>query len=285
MPVIKTIEGNTSGGSTLVANGGGVARKSYSSDYKKINCIFYPKYREGEAQKVLMEARKWPGYLEKKSNSQLESFTANAGYNNYTYFAKVYKEKAGVNVQGCAWCDCFVDFVFIQALGVDRAKELLGGFSAYTPTSAGYLKKVAKQINKDEAYKYGGAIIFFNNSERICHTGIIDSDIKLEECEDTSYSKDSFLGDVYFILGVGTASAVLKKTVTLSKTKNKNHALVLPVQKYLKTLGYYTGVPDRDFGPLTYNAVVKYQNYIARSIQDGEITAKQKTWKSLLGLL
>ena len=33
--------------------------------------------------KVIEEAEKWVGYLEKASNSQLESKTANAGYNNY----------------------------------------------------------------------------------------------------------------------------------------------------------------------------------------------------------
>lgn len=42
------------------------------------------------ADLVVEEAKKWVGYLEKKSNSQLESLTANAGYNNYTIFCKWY---------------------------------------------------------------------------------------------------------------------------------------------------------------------------------------------------
>lgn len=42
---VYTIEGNTSGGSTLVANGGGVARKNYSLGYTKINGYGHPAYR------------------------------------------------------------------------------------------------------------------------------------------------------------------------------------------------------------------------------------------------
>lgn len=41
---------------------------------------------------VIAQAKSWLGYLEKKSNSQLESKTANAGYNNYTIFAKWYQD-------------------------------------------------------------------------------------------------------------------------------------------------------------------------------------------------
>ena len=48
--------------------------------------------------KVIEEAEKWVGYLEKASNSQLESKTANAGYNNYTIFAKWYKEYFGEDI-------------------------------------------------------------------------------------------------------------------------------------------------------------------------------------------
>ena len=83
MATIYTVEGNTSGGSTLVANGGGVAKKSYPSNYGRIACIWRPQYKSDEALKVVQEALKWVGYLEKKSNAKLESLTDNAGTNNY----------------------------------------------------------------------------------------------------------------------------------------------------------------------------------------------------------
>ena len=39
---------------------------------------------------IVEEAKKWVGYLEKASDSNLNSFTANAGDNNYTRFAVDY---------------------------------------------------------------------------------------------------------------------------------------------------------------------------------------------------
>lgn len=46
------------------------------------------------------------GYLEKKSNAQLDSKTANAGYNNFTKYTRDI-DAAGINdarYQGQAWC-------------------------------------------------------------------------------------------------------------------------------------------------------------------------------------
>ncbi len=48
---VYTIEGNTSGGSTLAANGGAVARKSYSLGYAKISGYGHPAYSSGTAKK------------------------------------------------------------------------------------------------------------------------------------------------------------------------------------------------------------------------------------------
>lgn len=82
--------------------------------------------------KVLTIARQEIGYLEKRSNSQLDSKTANAGSNNYTKYARdLYP-----SLQGQPWCDMFVDWCMVQAFGQVTARQLLGGgFSAYTPTS------------------------------------------------------------------------------------------------------------------------------------------------------
>lgn len=120
--------------------------------------------------------RKWNGYCEKNSSKVLgdsmsspESYSSGAGDGNYTIFAKDFAKWTGINVQGQAWCDTFIDSVFIHTLGITRAKELLGGFSAYTPTSANYFK------NRNLYYKtpQPGDIIFFRNSERIYHTGFV----------------------------------------------------------------------------------------------------------------
>lgn len=119
-------------------------------------------------EKLLAVAEEEVGYLEKQTNSQLDSKTGNAGSNNYTKYARdLYP-----SLQGQAWCDMFVDWCFTKAFGKVKAEQLLGGgFSAYTPTSAQYFK------NKGRYVKNGpqpGDQIFFKNSARICHTGIVE---------------------------------------------------------------------------------------------------------------
>ena len=293
MSTIYTVGGNTSGGSTLVANGGSVAKKSYQSSYPRIACIWRPKYKSGEALKVAQEALKYVGYLEKKSNSKLTNFTANAGYNNFNMFAPhAYKATGnGVYVNGVAWCDIFEDDILIRALGVKRALELLGGWSAYTPTSSQFLESAgAKEITDFSTSKYGDIIFFKDSSGGICHVEIVVTGVagegSLTTPASTSYTQKDFINDVCKILGVKTAKKALNKTVTLSRKINSTHALVLPVQKYLKALGYYTKVCDRDFGAGTEQAVNAYQKGILKySAVDGEITAKKNMWKSMLGLL
>lgn len=125
-------------------------------------------------EKVSKEFEKWIGYCEKEKAASVgasydspESYTVGAGDNNYTIFAKVYKEKTGIDIQGQPWCDGFVDVIFIHLFGVEKAKELLGGFSAYTPTSAQYFKNIKCWV---EGTPEEGYIGFFKNSERIYHT-------------------------------------------------------------------------------------------------------------------
>ena len=113
------------------------------------------------------------GYMEKQSNKYLDSKTANAGDNNYTKYGRdmlatvpEYGDCYGINYQ---WCDQFVDWCFVQAFGKEGAKYLLVDWSAYTPTSAGYFKKIGRYDRTPSI----GAVIFFHNSTRICHTGIV----------------------------------------------------------------------------------------------------------------
>ena len=122
------------------------------------------------AKDLIKVAEKYVGYLEKKSNKQLDSLTDNAGKGNYTRFAREYCNFAGVNLQGQAWCDMFVDTCFVEAFGTKKAKELLGGFSAYTPTSALYYQKMNRWYASNPKV---GDQIFFKSSTRINHTGIV----------------------------------------------------------------------------------------------------------------
>lgn len=120
-------------------------------------------------QRITAQFNKWVGYLEKASNSQLDSMTANGGDKNYTRFSRDYKAFSGINAQGQPWCDVFVDTCFCYEFGAEAAKKMLCGFSAYTPTSANCFKTAGRWYTKPSP----GDIIFFKNSERICHTGFV----------------------------------------------------------------------------------------------------------------
>ena len=63
--------------------------------------------------KLISIAENEVGYLEKKSNSQLDSKTANAGSANYTkYWRDIMPD-----YQGQPWCACFVTWCFVKAFG------------------------------------------------------------------------------------------------------------------------------------------------------------------------
>ena len=128
-------------------------------------------------EKLINIANAEIGYLEKKSNKDLDSKTANAGNGNYTKYARdldnipnFYNGKKN----GYAWCDVFVDWLFVQAFGVDKAKELLlqpnGSLGAGCTYSARYYKN-ANQYHKTP--KVGDQIFFTNSKGSIVHTGIV----------------------------------------------------------------------------------------------------------------
>lgn len=122
--------------------------------------------------KVIAIAKAEVGYLEKKSNSQLDSKTANAGSANYTKYGRdMHKVYPAVMDFPAYWCDAFVDWCFYKAYGVCNAKALLGGnFDDYTINSAQlYKNKGAWYTSKPKV----GDQIFFNNGKRICHTGLV----------------------------------------------------------------------------------------------------------------
>lgn len=119
------------------------------------------------ADKLIDTAKKETGYLEKKSERDLDRKGENAGSGNYTKYARdLYPA-----LQGQPWCDMFVDWCFVRAFGQVQARRLIGGaFSAYTPASAGYFKDKGQW--KTDPQK--GDQIFFRNSVRIFHTGIVE---------------------------------------------------------------------------------------------------------------
>lgn len=123
--------------------------------------------------KVIKIALDEVGYLEKRSNSKLDSKTENAGSANYTKYGRdMHNIYPSVMDFPAAWCDAFVDWCFYKAYGVANAKSLLGGkFDDYTIRSA-QLYKDKGAYHKTEP-KRGDQVFFKNSSGVICHTGLV----------------------------------------------------------------------------------------------------------------
>ena len=126
-----------------------------------------------QVNKFLQIAYAEIGYVEKASNKNLDSKTGNPGKGNYTKYGRDLKAWTGSKAYGIdyQWCDQFYDWVMVKAFGLDEAKRLLGGWSAYTPTSAQYYKDKNRWHTGKDCLP--GDQIFFKNSVRICHTGAV----------------------------------------------------------------------------------------------------------------
>lgn len=111
---------------------------------------------------------------------------------------------------------------------------------------------------------------------------------KPTENKATGYGQTQFVKDIQAAIGAAVdgiaGPETLSKTVTLSADINWRHAAVKPVQKRLAALGYAeVGVADGIAGSKFTSAVAHYQMDNG-CYADGEITARNMTWKKLLKL-
>ncbi len=110
----------------------------------------------------------------------------------------------------------------------------------------------------------------------------------VETVSTSTYSKEVFIRDVQKALGAtvnGIAGPeTLNSTITLSAILNRKHEVIRAVQRRLAALGYTSvGKIDGIAGAKFTQAVKEFQKDNS-CIVDGEITARGKTWKKLLGL-
>lgn len=108
--------------------------------------------------------------------------------------------------------------------------------------------------------------------------------------EVVGYERTQFIMDVQRATGSkvdGKAvNETIKNTITISATKNRKHEVVKAIQKRLNALGYDCGTVDGIAGAKFTEAVNRYQKEIlGYKNPDGEITARKKMWKSLLGMI
>jgi surface antigen len=103
------------------------------------------------------------------------------------------------------------------------------------------------------------------------------------------YTLENFVRDIQSATGSkvdGIAGPeTLSNTLTVSAILNRKHPVVYYIQRRLKALGYTeVGTIDGVAGG-KFTAAVKHFQKDNGCAKDGEITAREKTWKKLLGLL
>lgn len=104
----------------------------------------------------------------------------------------------------------------------------------------------------------------------------------------SDYSLEQFVRDVQRVTGSAVDGIAGPETIgntpTISRWKNDTHAVVKYVQKRLAALGYtQVGEADGEAGP-KFDAAMKAFQKDNGCVVDGEATARNKTWKKLLGM-
>ena len=137
--------------------------------------VFYKNYAEDKAKKVdkLKEftdlgnyyAGESTGipYLEKRSAAYLDDFQRNAGYNNYTKFARDVNSWGQPGCQGQPWCAVYQFWKLTKALGLKTALQIMGGgfYNCRNVTRHAQSKETWKKAPKK------GALIIFRNGSHI----------------------------------------------------------------------------------------------------------------------
>lgn len=129
--------------------------------------------------KVIKVAQNEVGYLEKASNANLDSYTENAGYRNWTKYARdldALGDFYNGPKNGFEWCDIFVDWCMVKAYGVDLAMKLL--VQPKYSAGAGCTYSMNYYKNKGQFYydpRPGDQIFFSNDGWKTSyHTGLVE---------------------------------------------------------------------------------------------------------------
>ena len=143
--------------------------------------------------------------------------------------------------------------------------------------------------NKGEAVAYRSVNVNGKYIRGYCLPDYASKADKAVEIISTStYSKEVFIRDVQKAFGItvdGLAGPeTINSTITLSAVLNCKHEVIRAVQRRLAALGYTSvGKIDGIAGVRFTQAVKEFQKKNG-CIVDGEITARGKTWKKLLGI-
>lgn len=208
--------------------------------------------------KVISIAEAEVGYLEKNNNNNLYDKIGNAGYGNYTKYAyeidTKYPNFYNGKKNGYAYCDVFIDWCFIQAFGVEKAKELLCQPNNSLGAGCTYSAQYYRNAGRFYATPKVGDQIFFGEKGDEYHTGIV-------------YNVDG--SKVYTIEGntsgdsgiVDNGGGVFKKSYYLSNSK---------------ITGYGRPKYDTSNSVLNENPIVSSRNYLMKGDTGSEVKTMQE---------
>lgn len=170
--------------------------------------------KEEAIKAVVSLAEAEVGYHEKASNASLDDPTGNAGGNNWTKYARDLDNVADFyngKKNGYAWCDIFVDWLFVQCFGAEKGRQMLyqpeqsaGAGCLY---SAGYFKQ-ANAFHRTNP-RVGDQIFFSYSPGEYSHTGIVvdvngNTITTVEGNTSDSVGRRTYETSNYSIAGYGT---------------------------------------------------------------------------------
>lgn len=163
------------------------------------------------------------------------------------------------------------------------------GIGLYETAKDGYFVHIDTRTSKSFWYGQGQAYrSTFGGALAMGPGGTGSTTASTATTAGNGYTLGQFVTDVQKACGAGVDGVAgpetLRKTVTISATKNARHAAVQAIQKRLHALGYtQVGEADGIAGAKFHEALTAYQKKTG-CIADGEATAMGLTWCKLLGM-
>lgn len=267
--------------------------------------------------KVIEVAEAEVGYLEKASNKYLDDKTKNAGYSNFTKYARdldSIKNFYNGKKNGFPWCDVFVDWCFVKAYGAETAKKMLYQPNSSLGAGCQYSANYFKAAGKFYAYPQVGDQIFFASGGEAYHTGLVykvtNTTVYTIEGNTSGANgvvdngggvfKKSYSKTYYAIYGYGRPNYALVSASAAPETpekkgdefdvanlktiqKGSEGSEVRSMQILLIGNGYSCGSwgADGDCGSATVSAIKKFQK--ANKL-DADGICGPLTWSKLLGV-
>lgn len=146
--------------------------------------VFYTDYRteqKGETTVAKTKLQKFAelgdyyasngGYLEKKTNAYLDDFQKNAGYNNYTKFARDVNSWGQPGCQAQPWCAEYQFWKLVNVLGITKALQIMGGGFYNCVSITNHAKSNGTWNNSPKV----GALVIFRNGSHVGSVRKFDS--------------------------------------------------------------------------------------------------------------